>query len=103
MNLTEALASVISFGIGTGAKVVARAAGRLGSSLASRLAGGRLTSLVNIGTKMKSMTGSLLERFGTSIENILEFGWKKDFEKLSKMSTKRAIGTVVMKGSKQLH
>ncbi|MHA1423672.1 MAG: hypothetical protein ACTSSD_16420 [Candidatus Thorarchaeota archaeon] len=52
---------------------------------------------------MKSMTGSLLERFGTSIENILEFGWKKDFEKLSKMSTKRAIGTVVMKGSKQLH
>jgi len=96
--LTEALASVISFGISSVAKGVGRLAGNLGARLCTRFAGGRLNSLVHLGTKVKSMTGSFLERFGTSVKKILEFGWKKGFAKLSKMSTKRAIGTIVMKG-----
>ncbi|MHA1927350.1 MAG: hypothetical protein ACTSV2_02090 [Candidatus Thorarchaeota archaeon] len=95
--LTEALAGGLSFGIGTAARTLARFSGRLGAGLASRLVGGRLSSLVDVGTKLKSMTSSLLKHFGTTIEDVLTHGWTKGFEKLSKMSTRRAIGTVIKK------
>jgi len=96
--LTEALAGALSFGIGTAAKTIGRLAGRLGSSLSTRLAGIRFTDLVSLGNKFKSVGSSLMMRFGTTIDDILDLGWTRGFEKLSKMSTKRAIGTIVMKG-----
>ncbi|MHA1390066.1 MAG: hypothetical protein ACTSR9_16695 [Candidatus Thorarchaeota archaeon] len=97
--LTEALASAMSFGIGSAAKGIGRLAGRLGSSLGTRFATGRLGGLVKLGSGLKSKVATFLDDyFGTSFENILSFGWSESIEKLSKKGFARAAGTVVLKG-----
>lgn len=35
---------------------------------------------------------------GTTMDDLLDLGWRKGFDSLSKMSTKRVLGTVVKKG-----
>ncbi|TFG98948.1 hypothetical protein E4H12_04475 [Candidatus Thorarchaeota archaeon] len=97
--LTEALASAMSFGIGSAAKVVGRLAGQLGSSFASRFATGRLSGLVKFGGSLKEKVGIFLkDHFGTSFKEILSHGWSERIDDLSKKGLARATGTVILKG-----
>ncbi|MHA1137140.1 MAG: hypothetical protein ACTSSE_11705 [Candidatus Thorarchaeota archaeon] len=103
--LTEALASVMSFGIGTLAKSVGRLAGSIGSAFASRFTTGRIGSLVKLAKSLGTVgddigpISRLLKTFDTSFEKIIDLGWTKGVSKLMEKGMTQAVGKVILRGA----
>ncbi|MBN2229592.1 MAG: hypothetical protein JW779_08340 [Candidatus Thorarchaeota archaeon] len=98
--LTEALSNGISFGIGAAAKGLGRfarwAGNRFGGVLAENFA-----DLGALGAGLRRTGSSVLSRFGTTIDDLLDLGFSSTLKKISQMSSARELGSLLYRGVKE--
>lgn len=99
--LTEALSSGISFGIGAAAKSIGKLGRWAATKIGSNLATGRFSTLARVAASMGEIGNAALKRLGMSMDELLTYGFRKGFAKMTEGGIRSSVQNVVVKGIKE--